>query len=98
MAEKHWATRCEAGHGDRSAIVHFAAVGRRAMDEKRLDVGARLVVSTDHGDQEDEVIRVLGSAADAGIWVVETARNGRVVVLRGREEAWSVKWTAAWNS
>jgi hypothetical protein len=68
------------------------------MDEKRLEVGARLVVSTDHGDQEDEVIRILGSAADAGIWVVETARNGRVVVLRGREEAWSVKWTAAWSS
>ena len=43
------------------------------------------------GDEEDEVTRVLVDAVDAGVWVVETARNGRVIVMRGTGEhaAWS---------
>jgi hypothetical protein len=60
------------------------------MEKKRLFVGTRLVVSTDDGDEEDEVIRVLGGTPEAGLWVVETARNGRVVVLRGRDDDWKV--------
>jgi len=54
------------------------------MQDKQLKVGAKLVVSTTDGDQEDEVTRVLVDAIDAGVWVVETARNGRVIVMRGR--------------
>jgi len=61
------------------------------MQDKQLKVGARLVVSTTDGDEEDEVTRVLVDAVDAGVWVVETARNGRVIVMRGTGEhaAWS---------
>ena len=61
------------------------------MQDKQLKVGAKLVVSTTDGDQEDEVTRVLVDAVDAGVWVVETARNGRVIVMRGRagHSVWS---------
>jgi hypothetical protein len=55
------------------------------MPETELKVGAKLVVSTTDGEQEDEVVRVLVDAVDAGVWVVETARNGRVIVIRGRD-------------
>lgn len=54
------------------------------MDAERLHVGAKLVVSTSDGEEEDEVTRVLVDAIDAGVWIVETARNGRVIVMRGR--------------
>ena len=57
------------------------------MHEKQLEVGAKLIVSTTDGDEEDEVTRVLVDAVDAGVWVVETARNGRVIVMKGRDEA-----------
>ena len=57
------------------------------MKTKQLEVGAKLVVSTGNGDEEDEVIRVLVDAVDAGVWVVETARNGRVIVMRGRDDS-----------
>jgi hypothetical protein len=62
-----------------------------AMPDKQLKVGAKLVVSTTDGDQEDEVTRIVVDAVDAGVWVVETARNGRVIVMRGTGEhsAWS---------
>jgi hypothetical protein len=62
-----------------------------AMQDKQLKVGARLVVSTTDGDQEDEITRIVVDAIDAGVWVVETARNGRVIVMRGAGEhsAWS---------
>ena len=60
------------------------------MEAKRLFVGTKLVVSTDDGEQEDEVVRVLGGTPEDGLWVVETARNGRVVVLRGRNDEWRV--------
>ncbi|HEY7236159.1 MAG TPA: hypothetical protein VH539_18515 [Gemmatimonadaceae bacterium] len=62
------------------------------MKTKQIEVGAKLVVSTGNGDEEDEVIRVLVDAVDAGVWVVETARNGRVIVMRGRGDR------AAWSS
>ena len=54
------------------------------MYDKELKVGAKLVVSTNDGDEEDEVTRVIVESVDAGICVVETARNGRVIVMRGR--------------
>ena len=60
------------------------------MEAKRLFVGTKLVVSTDDGEQEDEVVRVIGGTPEHGLWVVETARNGRVVVLRGRDDEWKV--------
>jgi hypothetical protein len=53
------------------------------MRERELKVGAKLVVSTTDGDEEDEVTRILVDAVDAGVCVVETARNGRVIVMRG---------------
>lgn len=53
------------------------------MEVKQLSVGAKLVVSTNEGDEEDEVTRVLVDDADAAMWVVETAHNGRVIVMRG---------------
>jgi hypothetical protein len=56
------------------------------MEDMQLEVGAKLVVSTTDGDEEDEVTRVLVDAIDAGVWVVETARNGRVIVMRGKGE------------
>jgi hypothetical protein len=54
------------------------------MQAKELKVGAKLVVSTTDGDEEDEVTRVVIENATAGLWVVETVRNGRVIVMRGR--------------
>lgn len=49
--------------------------------KKELTVGATLVVSTPDGDEEDEVTRVIFEAVNAGICIVETARNGRVIVF-----------------
>ena len=54
------------------------------MEAKELKVGAKLVVSTTDGDEEDEVTRVVVAGVDAGLWVVETLHNGRVIVMRGR--------------
>jgi hypothetical protein len=51
-----------------------------------LTVGATIMVSTPDGDEEDEVTRVIVDAVDAGICVVETARNGRVIVMRGTRQ------------
>ena len=62
------------------------------MQDKQLKVGAKLVVSTTDGDEEDEVTRVLVDAVDAGVWVVETARNGRVIVMRGKEDHATRSW------
>jgi hypothetical protein len=62
------------------------------MDEKQLKVGAKLVVSTTDGDEEDEVTRVVVDAVEAGIWVVETAHNGRVIVMRGRDTLPLATW------
>jgi hypothetical protein len=56
------------------------------MEGTRLRVGAKLVISTSEGEEEDEVTRVLVDAVDSGVSVVETARNGRVIVMRGRGE------------
>jgi hypothetical protein len=53
------------------------------MQEQELRIGAKLVVSTTDGDMEDMVTRILVDADAAGIWVVETERNGRVIVMRG---------------
>jgi hypothetical protein len=64
------------------------------MQDKQLKVGAKLVVSTTDGDQEDEVTRVLVDAVDAGVWVVETARNGRVIVMRGTKEHTTWSWSS----
>lgn len=55
------------------------------MEAKKPKVGAKLVVSTTDGDEEDEVTRVVSEDVAAGLWVVETLRNGRVIVMRGRE-------------
>lgn len=46
-----------------------------------LTVGATIVVSTTDGDEEDEVARVIVEGVHAGICVVETVRNGRVIVF-----------------
>jgi hypothetical protein len=54
-----------------------------AMQQQDLRIGAKVVVSTTDGDMEDEVTRILVDADSAGIWVVETVRNGRVIVMRG---------------
>jgi hypothetical protein len=55
------------------------------MEAKELKVGATLVVSTIDGDEEDEVTRVIIEDVAAGLCVVETMRNGRVIVLKGRQ-------------
>lgn len=57
------------------------------MEAKQLKVGAKLVVSTTDGDEDDEVTRVVSADVAAGLWVVETLRNGRVVVLNGQSIA-----------
>ena len=53
------------------------------MRQNELRVGSTLVVSTTDGEEVDEVVRVLVNAVDAAMWIVETARNGRVIVMRG---------------
>ncbi|HWC46251.1 MAG TPA: hypothetical protein VG868_09080, partial [Casimicrobiaceae bacterium] len=55
-----------------------------AMEAQQLKVGATLVVSTTDGDEEDEVTRVVIEDVAAGLCVVETMRNGRVIVMRGQ--------------
>ena len=57
------------------------------MEAKKLKVGAKLVVSTTDGDEDDEVTRVLSEDVAAGLWVVETLRNGRVIVMKGQSVA-----------
>jgi hypothetical protein len=59
------------------------------MEAKRLKAGAKLVVSTTDGDEEDEVTRVVSEDVAAGLWVVETLRNGRVIVIKGQSIAFS---------
>jgi len=54
------------------------------MEAKKPKVGAKLVVSTTDGDQDDEVTRVVSEDVAAGLWVVETLRNGRVIVMKGQ--------------
>lgn len=56
------------------------------MEAKKPKVGAKLVVSTTDGDEDDEVTRVVSEDVTAGLWVVETLRNGRVIVMRGRSD------------
>ena len=77
-----------AGHIDHGKTSLLRAL--TAMDADRLHVGAKLVVSTSEGEEEDEVIRVIVDAVDAGVWVVETARNGRVIVMKGRGASYSI--------
>ena len=60
------------------------------MDAKKLKAGAKLVVSTTDGDEEDEVTRVVSEDVAAGLWVVETLRNGRVIVMKGRSSYESI--------
>lgn len=58
------------------------------MQSIRLRVGAKLVVSTTEGEEEDEITRIVVATNDSGVVVVETARNGRVVVMRGRRDGY----------
>lgn len=60
------------------------------MEARQLSVGAKLVVSTPDGEEEDEIIRVLVDDVVAGVWVVETVRNGRVIVMRGRNGSYQL--------
>jgi hypothetical protein len=53
------------------------------METQRLRVGAKLMVCTEEGEREDEIVRVVSTTANEGLCIVETARNGRVVVMRG---------------
>jgi len=55
------------------------------MEAKELKVGATLVVSTTDGDEEDEVTRIVIEDVAAGLCVVETLRNGRVIVMKGQK-------------
>ena len=57
------------------------------MEAKQLKAGAKLVVSTTDGDEEDEVMRVVIDDVTAGVCLVETLRNGRVIVMKGRSIA-----------
>ena len=57
------------------------------MEAKKLQVGAKLVVSTTDGDEDDEVTRIVSADVAAGLWVVETLRNGRVIVIQGQSIA-----------
>ena len=57
------------------------------MGAKKLKVGAKLVVSTTDGDEDDEVTRIVSEDVAAGLCVVETLRNGRVVVMKGQSIA-----------
>src|SRR5206468_7714344 len=66
---------CEAGHRAARGNGHLQSAGG-AMQEQDLRIGAKVVVSTTDGDMEDEVTRILVDADSAGIWVVETVRNG----------------------
>ena len=57
------------------------------MEAKEVKVGAKLVVSTTDGDEDDEVTRVVIENVAAGLWVVETLHNGRVIVMKGQSIA-----------
>ena len=60
------------------------------MEAKKLEVGAKLVVSTTDGDENDEVTRVVSEDVAAGLWVVETRHNGRVIVMRGKRQSMAI--------
>ena len=64
-------------------IASFQRV-RNAMNEYPPRAGTRIIVSTVDGSEEDDVLRVLERSSSRGLWLVETAHHGRVVVLKGR--------------
>lgn len=60
-----------------------------STEHKRIAVGQRIDVETPAGVQQDEVLLVLHGSADYGVWLVETRRNGAVVVMLGADGRWS---------
>ena len=58
------------------------------MNDWEIRVGQRVVLSTPEGEGEEEAViaRVLHGPEPAGLWLVETAQHGRVVIVPRRCE------------
>ena len=61
--------------------------GTRDRIEEAVVVGEHVRVMSSAGESEDEVTRIVMRSTADGIWLVETARHGRVVIIPGRNEA-----------
>jgi hypothetical protein len=55
--------------------------GEQATPSTSVYVGDVIVVHTADGNEEDDVTRVIIHNTTKGIWLVETAHHGRVVVM-----------------
>jgi hypothetical protein len=63
--------------------------GTRDRIEEAVVVGEHVRVMSSAGESEDEVTRIIMRSTADGIWLVETTRHGRVVIIPGRNEAQS---------
>lgn len=61
------------------------------IQQKRIAAGEWIEVETPAGVQRDEVLLVLHGSPDYGVWLVETRRNGPVVVMQGSNGRWKAE-------
>ena len=57
------------------------------MYDSPIRVGDRVLITSEQGEEEAVVTRIVEKAPDAGIWVVETSAHGRVVIMRKRHDS-----------
>ena len=64
------------------------------MEQSQIRVGDRVLITTERGEEEGIITRIVQGPAPAGVWVVETSDHGRVVIMPKRDgggdpEQWS---------
>jgi hypothetical protein len=57
------------------------------MYDSPIRVGDRVLITTEQGEEEAVVTRIVEKAAKTGIWVVETSEHGRVIIMRKRDDS-----------
>ena len=62
------------------------------MNQPQINVGDRVLITTERGEEEAVITRIVQGPAPAGIWVVETSDHGRVIIMPKRDgdpELWT---------
>jgi hypothetical protein len=64
------------------------------MEQSQIRVGDRVLITTERGEEEATITRIVQGPVPAGVWVVETSGHGRVVIMPkrggdGDAEQWS---------
>jgi hypothetical protein len=57
------------------------------MYDSPIRVGDRVLITTEQGEEEAVVTRIVERAAKRGVWVVETSEHGRVIIMRKRDDS-----------